>query len=45
MGVPTVLFFDADGRERTDLRLMGFDAPKNFLSRMAELKKRIGSGA
>jgi thioredoxin:protein disulfide reductase len=33
-GVPTILFFDAMGRDRTDLRLEGFEQPTAFLNRM-----------
>ena len=37
-GVPTVVFLDANGRERTDLRLVGATPPDVFLGRMAEIK-------
>jgi len=37
-GVPTVLLFDRTGRERTDLRLLGFVKPKEFLRRIAQLQ-------
>jgi len=37
-GVPTVVFLDAQGKERSDLRLVDFLLPDQFLSRMAELK-------
>jgi thiol:disulfide interchange protein DsbD len=38
-GVPTVVFLDARGSERIDLRLVDFLPPEPFLSRMADLKK------
>lgn len=41
-GVPTVVFFDRQGRERTDLRLEGFVPPKEFLTTMEQL---TGSGS
>jgi thiol:disulfide interchange protein DsbD len=34
LGVPTVIFLDADGREREDLRLLGFEGPDKFLERL-----------
>lgn len=37
-GVPTVVFLDARGRERKDLRLVGTAPPADFLGRMAQLK-------
>ena len=36
LGVPTVVFLDASGRERTDLRLVGFEGPDQFLERLAK---------
>lgn len=36
-GVPTVLVFDAGGRERSDLRITGFVTPQEFLERLATL--------
>jgi thiol:disulfide interchange protein DsbD len=39
-GVPTVLFLDAEGNEKTELRLVDYLPPDDFLLRMAELKKR-----
>ena len=33
-GVPTVLFFDRNGKERSDLRLSSFLPPEEFLTRM-----------
>lgn len=36
-GVPTVLFFDAAGQERPDLRVNGFVPPKAFLDRLNKL--------
>jgi len=44
-GVPTVLFFDADGRERPDLRQLGFVPPAKFLEKMAALRKQTASGS
>jgi thioredoxin:protein disulfide reductase len=38
-GVPTVVFLDATGRERTDLRLVDFLPPEPFVHHMAELKE------
>jgi thiol:disulfide interchange protein DsbD len=38
-GVPTVVFLDAKGRERADLRLVDFLPANQFLIRMAELKQ------
>jgi thiol:disulfide interchange protein DsbD len=38
-GVPTVVFLDTGGKERRDLRLLGFLPPDQFLGRMAELTK------
>jgi thiol:disulfide interchange protein DsbD len=38
-GVPTVVFLDADGIERKDLRLVDFLPPESFLGVMAELKQ------
>jgi thiol:disulfide interchange protein DsbD len=37
-GVPTVVFLDANGHERTDLRLVGVTPPDVFLARMAQIK-------
>lgn len=34
LGVPTVLFLDADGHERRDLRLVGFEEANPFLARL-----------
>jgi thiol:disulfide interchange protein DsbD len=38
-GVPTIVFLNADGKERTDLRLVDFLPPEQLLGRMADLKK------
>jgi len=38
-GVPTVVFLDADGTERRELRLVDYAPPAEFLSRMATIKK------
>ncbi len=37
-GAPTVLLFDRSGRERTDLRLLGFANPDEFLARLSKLE-------
>ncbi len=34
LGVPTVIFLDAAGNERKDLRLVGFEEPDAFLKRL-----------
>jgi thioredoxin:protein disulfide reductase len=34
LGVPTVIFLDASGKEREDLRLVGFEGPEEFLKRL-----------
>jgi thiol:disulfide interchange protein DsbD len=36
LGVPTIVFLDAEGRERTDLRLVGFEDADAFLARIAK---------
>ncbi|MBI3088160.1 MAG: thioredoxin family protein [Candidatus Omnitrophica bacterium] len=36
-GVPTVLVFDAGGRERSDLRITGFVTPQALLERLSKL--------
>ena len=43
-GVPTVVFFDHQGSERRDLRLVDFLPPNQFLIRMAEAKKGVKPG-
>lgn len=35
-GVPTIVFLDAAGQERTDLRLVGFEGPEEFLARLSK---------
>ncbi|HTG15692.1 MAG TPA: thioredoxin family protein, partial [Blastocatellia bacterium] len=37
-GVPTVIFLDASGKERPELRLEGFEKPAAFLTRMRQLE-------
>lgn len=37
-GLPTVVFIGADGKEREDLRLTGFEPPEAFLKRVQALK-------
>lgn len=36
--VPTIVFLEAQGKERIDLRLADFLPPEPFLNRMADLK-------
>jgi len=36
LGVPTVIFLDAAGKERQDLRLVGFENAEKFLARLAK---------
>lgn len=38
-GVPTIVFLDASGKERQDLRLVDYLPPDQFLGRMAQLRK------
>jgi thioredoxin:protein disulfide reductase len=49
VGVPTIIFLDADGKERKDLRLEGFEKPEKFLARMKEIEtapdKKLSDGA
>ncbi len=44
-GVPTVVFFDGEGRERTDLRLVDFIPADQFVSRMTQAKQSSDSGS
>ena len=37
-GVPTVVFLDAAGKERRDLRLEGFEKAEKFLARMKQIE-------
>jgi thioredoxin:protein disulfide reductase len=39
-GLPTVVFLDSQGKERSDLRLAGFLGPDEFLGRMAKLAEQ-----
>ncbi|MCS7193014.1 MAG: thioredoxin family protein [Armatimonadetes bacterium] len=39
-GLPTVVFIGKDGKERSDLRLEGFEPPENFLLRLEKLLKQ-----
>jgi thiol:disulfide interchange protein DsbD len=34
LGVPTIVFLDESGKEREDLRLVGFEGPEEFLKRL-----------
>ena len=36
-GVPTIIFLDSSGHERTDIRVEGFEKPAPFLARMGRL--------
>jgi thiol:disulfide interchange protein DsbD len=38
-GVPTILFIDAEGKERQELRLVDYLPPDKFMVRMAEVKR------
>ena len=40
-GVPTVVFLDRQGKERQDLRLVDFLPADQFLSRMADARKKL----
>jgi thiol:disulfide interchange protein DsbD len=42
-GVPTIVFLDTRGEERSDLRLVDFLPPEPFLSRMADLKRSVSA--
>lgn len=44
-GVPTVVFFDSQGKERADLRLVDFIPADQFLSRMTQAKQSTNSGS
>ncbi len=37
-GVPTLLLFDRFGKERSDLRLLGFEGPEYFLERLRHIQ-------
>jgi thiol:disulfide interchange protein DsbD len=44
-GVPTVIFLDHQGKERTELRLEGFEKPSVFLEkRMKQVASPVGAG-
>ncbi len=43
-GVPTVIFIDHEGKERTELRLEGFEKPSVFLGRMKRVEPPAGAG-
>ncbi|HSS43792.1 MAG TPA: cytochrome c biogenesis protein CcdA [Thermoanaerobaculia bacterium] len=36
LGVPTIIFLDASGKEHADLRLVGFEGPDEFLERLSK---------
>jgi thiol:disulfide interchange protein DsbD len=44
-GVPTVVFFDSQGRERKDLRLVDFIPADQFLGRMTQVKRTSNPGS
>ena len=44
-GVPTLVFFDAHGKERRDLRLVDFVPADQFLARMTQAKQSSKSGS
>jgi thiol:disulfide interchange protein DsbD len=37
-GVPTIVFLDAGGKERLDLRMVDYLPPEKFLEHMADVK-------
>lgn len=41
IGVPSIIFFDAQGSERRDLRLEGFEGPEDFLKRLRRLQAAL----
>lgn len=40
LGLPTILFFDSNGKIRNDLRLTGFEKPSEFIKRLQKLTNR-----
>ena len=38
VGVPTIVFIDASGKEVRDLRLTGFEGPDAFLRRLGQIR-------
>ena len=44
-GVPTVVFFDSQGQERKDLRLVDFIPGDQFLNRMTQARQKSTSGS
>jgi len=44
-GVPTVIFLDGAGKERSDLRLEGFEKPGLFISRMKQIESPVSASA
>ena len=38
IGVPTLIFIDANGHEASSLRLTGFEGPQPFLARLKQLQ-------
>ncbi|HSF24891.1 MAG TPA: cytochrome c biogenesis protein CcdA [Blastocatellia bacterium] len=43
-GVPTIIFIDGSGKERTELRLEGFEKPDAFLARMRRIEPAAKPG-
>jgi thiol:disulfide interchange protein len=43
-GVPTVIFLDPAGKERSELRLEGFEKPNAFLARMKQVESSATTG-
>ncbi|MFY9608395.1 MAG: cytochrome c biogenesis protein CcdA [Blastocatellia bacterium] len=43
-GVPTIIFLDDAGKERTELRLEGFEKPDAFLARMKQIESSAKPG-
>ena len=39
IGVPTIVFIDSKGEERTNLRLYGFEAPGKFIERLSRVTR------
>lgn len=44
-GFPTVYFFDAQGREVVELRLLGGESPELFIERLRKFRARVGLDA
>lgn len=44
IGPPSIIFFDAEGRERRDMRLVGFKKADDFVRHVAQLRGLSGVG-